>query len=71
MNAERQQQSYTIDFRKGDERYVIIIYRGQHAEALRLMGRWASNPDLSFTWYDAAMLSAKVRADAAAAGGKV
>jgi hypothetical protein len=28
-----------------------------------VLGRYASNPDLSFTWYDAAMLSQKVRAD--------
>jgi hypothetical protein len=28
---------------------------------LRVLGRFASNPELSFTWYDAAVLSQKVR----------
>ena len=32
-------------------------------ETLRMLGRYASNPDLSFTWYDAAVLSQKIRQD--------
>jgi hypothetical protein len=28
---------------------------------LRVLGRYASNPDLSFSWYDAAVLSQKIR----------
>jgi hypothetical protein len=31
------------------------------AETLRTLGRFASNPQLSFTWYDAAVLSQKIR----------
>ena len=31
------------------------------AEALRTLGRYASNQELSFTWYDAAVLSQKIR----------
>jgi hypothetical protein len=31
------------------------------AETLRVLGRFASNPELSFTWYDAAVLSQKIR----------
>ena len=31
------------------------------AETLRTLGRYASNPELSFTWYDAAVLSQKIR----------
>ena len=30
-------------------------------ETLRVLGRYASNPDLSFSWYDAAVLSQKIR----------
>jgi hypothetical protein len=26
-----------------------------------VLGRYASNPELSFTWYDAAVLSQKIR----------
>ena len=46
---------------KGSERYVFLFDDTQRAEALRTLGRYASNPELSFTWYDAAVLSQKVR----------
>ena len=46
---------------KGSERYVFLYDDVSRAEALRVLGRYASNPDLSFTWYDAAVLSQKVR----------
>ena len=46
---------------KGSERYIFLFDDSQRAEALRTLGRYASNPDLSFTWYDAAVLSHKVR----------
>lgn len=47
---------------KGEERYVFLFSDERRAEALRTLGRFASNPELSFTWYDAAVLSQKVRA---------
>jgi len=46
---------------KGSERYVFLYEDQNRAETLRTLGRYASNPDLSFTWYDAAVLSQKVR----------
>lgn len=46
---------------KGRERYIFLFDDTQRAEALRVLGRYASNPELSFTWYDAAVLSQKVR----------
>jgi hypothetical protein len=46
---------------KGAERYVFIYDDASRAEALRALGRWASNPELSFSWYDAAVLSKKIR----------
>ena len=46
---------------KGSERYVFLYDDCRCAETLRTLGRFASNPDLSFTWYDAAMLSQKIR----------
>ena len=46
---------------KGSERYVFLYDDVSRAETLRVLGRYASNPDLSFTWYDAAVLSQKVR----------
>ncbi len=46
---------------KGDERYVFLYDDANRAETLRTLGRYASNPELSFTWYDAAVLSQKIR----------
>jgi hypothetical protein len=46
---------------KGPERYVFLYDDASRAETLRTLGRYASNPELSFTWYDAAILSQKIR----------
>jgi hypothetical protein len=46
---------------KGKERYIFLFDDDNRAEALRTLGRYASNSDLSFTWYDAAVLSQKIR----------
>jgi hypothetical protein len=46
---------------KGCERYVFLYDDESRAETLRILGRYASNPELSFTWYDAAVLSQKIR----------
>jgi len=46
---------------KGHERYIFLFDDKNRSEALRTLGRYASNPDLSFTWYDAAVLSQKIR----------
>ncbi len=46
---------------KGSERYVFRYDGTSRKETLRMMGRYASNPDLSFTWYDAAALSQRIR----------
>ena len=48
---------------KGTERYVFLYDDVSRAETLRTLGRFASNPELSFTWYDAAVLSQKIRQD--------
>jgi hypothetical protein len=48
---------------KGAERYVFLYDDSSRAETLRTLGRYASNPELSFTWYDAAVLSQKIRQD--------
>jgi len=46
---------------KGQERYVFLYDDDNRAETLRQLGRFASREDLSFTWYDAAVLSQKIR----------
>ncbi len=46
---------------KGEERYLFLFNDEQKGETLRTLGKYASNPELSFSWYDAAVLSQKVR----------
>jgi hypothetical protein len=52
---------------KGNERYIFLYDDASRADALRTLGRYASNPELSFTWYDAAVLSQKIRQATSAA----
>ena len=46
---------------KGTERFVFLFDDESRSETLTMIARYASNPDLSFTWYDAAVLSQKIR----------
>ena len=46
---------------KGEERYIFLYDDDSRSETLRTLGRYASNPDLSFSWYDAAVMSQKIR----------
>ena len=43
------------------ERYIVLYDDAHIVEAKRTLGRWASNPELSFTWHNAVDLCAKVR----------
>lgn len=60
---------------KGSERFVFLYDDDNRADVLRALGRYASNPELNFTWYDAAVLSQKVRqqtpAPASASGNRL
>jgi hypothetical protein len=46
---------------KGAERYVFLYDEASRVATLRAFGRYASHPELSFNWYDAAVLSHKLR----------
>ena len=50
---------------KGEERYIFLYDDEHRTETLRMLGRYAADPQLSFTWYDAAVLSKKIRETAA------
>ena len=56
-----QQDINVLALVKGEERYIFLYDDASRAETLRTLGRFASNPELSMTWYDAAVLSQKVR----------
>jgi hypothetical protein len=48
---------------KGEERYVFLYENTMESRSacLRHIGKFASDPDLSFSWYDAAVLSQRIR----------
>jgi hypothetical protein len=46
---------------KGEERYIFLYDDEHKSEALRTLGKFASNPELTFSWYDAAVLSQRIR----------
>lgn len=47
---------------KGIERYVFLYTDSRRKDIMRAIARFALNPDLAFTWYDAAVLTQKIRA---------
>ncbi len=49
---------------KGSERYIFLYDDENRSRTLRVLGRYASSPELSFSWYDAAVLSQKIRRQA-------
>lgn len=36
--------------------YLVIASEAHRGQAVRQLGRWAANPQLPFTWHDAAIL---------------
>jgi len=46
---------------KGEERFIFLFDDRNRDETLRQLARFAANPELDFEWYDAAMLSRKIR----------
>ena len=46
---------------KGEERFIFLFDDENRDETLRQLARFAADPDLDFSWYDAAMLSRKIR----------
>lgn len=53
-----------LGLRKESELYIFLYDNESRAEALRQLGRFADNPELSFNWYDAAVLSQRIRLEA-------
>lgn len=46
---------------KGEDRYVLVYEDAARDEALDTIRHWAASPELSFTWFDAAVLSEKAK----------
>lgn len=61
-----EQGSYFDNFKnetynKGTERYIVFYEKGKEVRAIRAFGRFAMNPELSFDWYDASVVSKNIR----------
>jgi len=51
-----------LSLMKGQEYYLFIYDQNvEQTEILQAIKRYALNPELNFSWYDAAVLSQKVR----------
>jgi len=61
---ERQGDINILALCRHGERYILVFRDSQRDDALRTIGRWASNPELSFSWHDAAVLSQRIRQQA-------
>jgi len=55
------QDRFVSALSRGEESYVIVWHAGTYEKALRQCGEWAANPDLSFSWNDATILSQRIR----------
>lgn len=56
-----------LGIHKGGEFYAFLFDDDdprQRTQVLQTLGKWASHPELSFTWYDAAVLSGQLRKEA-------
>jgi hypothetical protein len=61
---------YCMTLIKGNERYVFRYAESDRPAILRAIGRMASDPELSLTWLDAAVLAKKIRDTSQAAAAR-
>ncbi len=47
---------------KDGQKYVFLYDDESYDELLQTLGRFAADPELNFSWYDAAVMSQRVRA---------
>ena len=47
---------------KDGQRYVFLYDDNSHDQLLQTLGCYAADPELNFSWYDAAVMSQRVRA---------
>lgn len=53
---------YVLALLRGGDRFVFLFDASSHAQLLQTLGTYAADPELNFTWYDAAVLSQRLRA---------
>jgi len=60
-NSKKERWTNVVALTKDGERYVFVYDDASRKALLGVFGRLAQNPDLNFSWHDAAVLSRKVR----------
>lgn len=58
--APKPESLNVIALARGPETYIITWTDGQYGAALRTIGRWAADPELSLTWMDACELAERM-----------
>jgi len=61
IHVETKPDTNVLALVKDAERYVFIYDDDHVSETLKTLGKFAINPELSFSWYEAAVLSQKIR----------
>ena len=56
-----QQRINVLALLKGGERYVFLYDDRSADQLLQTLGQYAADPELNFSWYDAAVLSQRIR----------
>lgn len=60
-----QQELSVLALVRGNERFVYVYDDGSQEELVRAIRAQAADPEVSLTWYDAAVLTARARKQAA------
>ena len=53
--------SHVVALMKDGERFVFLFDASSISQLLQTFGRYAADPELNFSWYDAAVMSQRVR----------
>jgi len=54
------QELHILALVKGEEHYVFLYGEGAESELIQILRQWAADPRLSFSWFDAAVLTARL-----------
>lgn len=60
-NSDKRRYMNYVTLLRGKEAYIFRFDDKSWEETIRTFGRYASDPELSFTWRDAALLSKGIR----------
>jgi len=46
---------------RGEQKYIFLYDDSNVSQAIQMAGKWAADQDLAFSWYDAALVSQRIR----------